>query len=496
MSRRARQSLLLLGALALAALAFLAWRGVLSLALLGWDSYPLIRAARVGGLAELAGTFGEELMDGAYPLGRFWRPVVHLSFALDHALWGLAPAGYHATGLVLLAACGVTLLFVARRLLGHGAWLAPLVAGLVYVLHPVQVEILPVPARRAEALAVLFTLLALLAQPLAGEPRRRAWLAGLFCALALASKETGAMAIGLLLALALASSRQSRWGSRLAACLRATWPAWLCFGATLAVRTAALSGLGGSKQSSLTANLAAAPSVLRNYLADLVAPSASLPAASPLVADVLLVLLAALLARLSLWRAAAPDAGAETAALPPPRFGLFLALSALVVALITSVSGLARGWYALPFLPLYCLALAFALDLGLGALARGPRLAGACAVLLVAWLVTVPVCAVSRAGALAPLQHASVDEAVFLERFEAAVEGAPDGSTITVPGLPTERRADPRDPDSPNILMLAPYSLEAYAKLRFPERTLRLELAGRTSGAPPGAGELVVVLAP
>ena len=496
MSRRASPLALALSAAAVAVLALVAWWPVLDLALLGWDSYPLILAGRIVDVADLVGTLGEELMDGLYPLGHFWRPVVHLSFALDHALWGLEPAGYHANDLGLLALCGVALLFVARRLLGGGAWFAPLVAGVLYVLHPVQLEILPVAARRAEALAVMFTLLAVLWQPLAGEPRRRAWLAGLCCALALASKETGAMATGLVLALAFADARESGWGSRLGSALRAAWPSLALFAATFAARTAALGGLGGSRESSLTENLTSAPAILRRYLGDLVAPSSFFGEASPLVANVLLVLLVVLLARLSRARAAESRSDQEPALLEPERVALFLVLSALVVGLVTSVSGLERGWYALPFLPLFALAVALALHLGLRGLRRGPRIAGTLAVLLVLRLVIVPTWGVSRVGELEPFARASLDQAAFLGRLDAAVETTRPPATVRVEGMPIERRADPIDPDSRNILMLAPYSVQAYARLRFPRRALRFELAGRTTGVPAGPDELVVVLAP
>ena len=73
---------------------------VLDLELLGYDTYPLIDAARfaTGGLA---GTLGEELMDGAYSVGRYWRPVTNLSLALDHAWFGLWAPGFHRTDLVV-----------------------------------------------------------------------------------------------------------------------------------------------------------------------------------------------------------------------------------------------------------------------------------------------------------------------------------------------------------------------------------------------------------
>jgi hypothetical protein len=496
MSRRTSRAAVALALIAISAGAMYAWRGVLGLALLGWDSYPLILAGRIQNASEFAATFSEELMDGAYPLGHFWRPVVHLSFGVDYALGGLEPFRYHATSLVLLALCAGALFLLTRKLLGGGALLAPLVAAVLYALHPVQLEILTVPARRAESFAVLFTLLALLAQPFPGELKRRAWGAGLCCALALASKETGAMAVGMVLALAIASSAASDWRARAFDGLRTAFPSLLLFVLAFVARTLALSGLGGSAESSLTANLASAPGVLRGYLHALVSPGGFTPEGSPIFSDALLVLLVALIVRIASSSAGLPRPGSVPHALTPSRCGLFLVLSALLVALITSVSGLERGWYALPFLPLLALAIALLLHLGLQAVTRGPKLAGGCAFLLVLRLVAVPLFAAPIDESLQPQRLASEDEQRFLERFTAAVEAAAPGSTITVAGLPTERRADPRDPKSPNLLMLAPYSVAAYAKLRFPVRAVRIELVSRNSGRPAQPEEVVVLLAP
>ena len=138
MSRRTRLAGLL-SALAVAALAAWAWRGVLDLALLGWDSYPLILAARVDEPSDLLASLGSELMGGHYPHGRFYRPLVHLSFALDHALWGLSPAGYHLSDLLLLAASSAAVAALALVLIpGRGAALGACAAGIAYALHPLQ----------------------------------------------------------------------------------------------------------------------------------------------------------------------------------------------------------------------------------------------------------------------------------------------------------------------------------------------------------------------
>ena len=132
-------------ALALVAALF-AHRFVLNLELMGWDSYPTIAASRVQGLGDLLGSFSEELMDGRYPGGHFYRPVTNLVFALDHAVWGLRPLGYHLTNLVILLAGVVAVFVLARRWLGPG-W-GPCVAALVFALHPLQLETVPVAARR------------------------------------------------------------------------------------------------------------------------------------------------------------------------------------------------------------------------------------------------------------------------------------------------------------------------------------------------------------
>jgi tetratricopeptide (TPR) repeat protein len=141
-----------------------------------------------------------------------FRPVVNLSYAVDHALWGLEPFGFHVTN-VLLHMANVVLLFVValgvdrdwRRLQGlddHGGAVTALMAGALYAVHPVMTEAVGYVSGRSELLCTLFLLLGMISlrrfllaggwRPLAG---------GLLCfGLATASKETGAMLPVLMLA--------------------------------------------------------------------------------------------------------------------------------------------------------------------------------------------------------------------------------------------------------------------------------------------------------
>jgi hypothetical protein len=469
---------------------------VQKLALLGWDSYPLIEAGRVSNAAELWGTLGEELMDGGYPLGRFYRPLVHLSFALDHALWGLSPAGYHRTDLAILGSCALTLFLLARRWLGASAWPAALVAALVYVAHPVQFEILPVAARRAEALSVLFTLLALLWMPTTQGGKARRWAAGLACVLAVASKETGAVATLAVVCLAFATSPAKGFVARAREALRATWPALVLFAIFFAVRTAVLGGLGGSAESSLLANLPGLLPFTGDYVGGLLVPElgpgrARAAACVGAAATMLALVLVSSPARRD--EIAIFD-GAPQGELDPRRLLAVLVLWILAVAAVSSISGLVRGWYALPFLPPLALAAGLAVGLSARSLRAGRWALGVVA-LLVALAFAQPALR-PRAATWSALRAASRDQAEFLGRFENAMLSALDGQVMQISGMPTERPAVPGDPNSLKLIMLAPYSLEAWARLRFPDRRLRFTLVGRELQPRAASDEVLIVLAP
>lgn len=118
-------------------------------------------------------------------------PLVYTTFRLEHALWGLHPAGYHWVN-ILLHTINALLVW---RLLGllrvPGAWLA----AAIFALHPVHVESVAWITERKNVLMGLFFLLALLAWiKFVEASSRQRWryycLALLLYALALFSKTT------------------------------------------------------------------------------------------------------------------------------------------------------------------------------------------------------------------------------------------------------------------------------------------------------------------
>jgi tetratricopeptide (TPR) repeat protein len=118
-------------------------------------------------------------------------PLTYTAFYLEHAFWGLNPAGYHCVNILLHAANALLVWRLLARLRVPGAWLA---AG-VFALHPVQVESVAWVTECKNVLMVFFFLLTLLAWiRFTDEKTMHSWrfytLALVFYALALSAKTT------------------------------------------------------------------------------------------------------------------------------------------------------------------------------------------------------------------------------------------------------------------------------------------------------------------
>ncbi|MFL6590360.1 MAG: tetratricopeptide repeat protein [Chthoniobacterales bacterium] len=133
-------------------------------------------------------------------LGRIWFslespsqyfPLVYTTFRLEHAIWGLNPAGYHWVNILLHAANALVLWQLLRLLRIRGAWFA----AALFALHPVHVESVAWITERKNVLMGFFFLLALICWTRFVEQRsRNKWrwygLAIACYALALFSKTT------------------------------------------------------------------------------------------------------------------------------------------------------------------------------------------------------------------------------------------------------------------------------------------------------------------
>src|SRR5436190_473408 len=87
---------------------------------------------------------------------RIYRPVTTLSFALDHALHGVRPLGYHLVNVLLHAAVAVLVAAVVRRVTADAT--IAFVTALLFATHPVHTEAVTSVVGRAELLAAAFGL--------------------------------------------------------------------------------------------------------------------------------------------------------------------------------------------------------------------------------------------------------------------------------------------------------------------------------------------------
>ena len=478
----ARDAILL--ALVLAA-TVVAYRPYLALGHLGWDTYPLILTSRVASAADFADAFREELMDGRYPHGHFYRPVTTLAFAFDHAVWGLEACGYHLTQLGILLASTLARAALGQRLLGPGA--GTLAAALLFALHPLHVEGLPVAARRADALAQLFTLLALVLAP---SPRSRAvaWRTGLcaLCAaLALGAKESGAAVVPILFALQLAESQAASARERVRAAVRACAMPALAVAFVLVMRIAVLGGLGGHAQSSLLGGVWRGVGLAPLYAHLLLMPQPLVSA--PALARALVAASAAALAAALLLVARRPQSRPLLCVC-----GAWI----LVTLWLNGSAGEIASWYAIGLVPPFALLVgALVREAGLRVAAGGRGIA-VCIGILAALLL-------AQALRYTPLLHdysawtlVSERSRAFLERVREAASGASPGDVRDVPGLPLGLAAPLERVGVRSAIGLADYSVEAWAELALAGPKLVVVIGDGARRSPPRSDAVVIDTTP
>lgn len=127
------------------------------------------------------------------------RPLLNFSFALNYALGGVAPWGYHFVNLAIHVLAALTLFGLVRRTLTPSFSATSTViafgAALLWALHPLQTQAVTYLVQRAESLMGLLYLMTLYLFRLGSDasllPARHLAFAGavLACALGMATKE-------------------------------------------------------------------------------------------------------------------------------------------------------------------------------------------------------------------------------------------------------------------------------------------------------------------
>jgi tetratricopeptide (TPR) repeat protein len=98
-----------------------------------------------------------------------WHPLTMISYALDYALWGLNPLGYHLENVILhtvntalVAVLSLRLITVVRPLSAPAAFAAAAVPALLFGIHPLHVESVAWISERKDVLCAMFFLSSIL----------------------------------------------------------------------------------------------------------------------------------------------------------------------------------------------------------------------------------------------------------------------------------------------------------------------------------------------
>ena len=210
LSSRARQWVL---AATLAALVGAAFSSALPGAFI-WDDRTLIEEnSQITSLANIGQVFTRHFLDsdrGTLEVANlYYRPLVTVSFMVDHALFGLKPWGFHLTNVLLHMLATLLVFVLARRVLrgpevddapGWQVEAASWAAAALFAVHPSRVEAVTWVSGRTDVMMTLFVVASLLLfwRALESGQRRRLLAAGAWAAYvcALLCKETAvAMAV-------------------------------------------------------------------------------------------------------------------------------------------------------------------------------------------------------------------------------------------------------------------------------------------------------------
>ena len=123
------------------------------------DLHSIVENPHIRSIANIDDFFWRPDMFTADPRSAMFRPLVLVSYALNHALGGYQVVGYHGFNIGLHLANCLLVCALARRYFADGA--IGLASGLLFALHPISGEPVNYISSRSESLCALFSLLSL-----------------------------------------------------------------------------------------------------------------------------------------------------------------------------------------------------------------------------------------------------------------------------------------------------------------------------------------------
>ena len=125
------------------------------------DAHSIVDNRHIQSLANIPSFFADPTMFSEDAASAMYRPLILVSYGLNHALGGYEPEGYHLVNLFVHLA-NLVLVYVLVRLLGRSS-IQAFVAAAVFGVHPINSEAVNYVSSRSESISALFFLGALAA---------------------------------------------------------------------------------------------------------------------------------------------------------------------------------------------------------------------------------------------------------------------------------------------------------------------------------------------
>ncbi len=91
-------------------------------------------------------------------IGRYYRPIVSATYAIDYSIWVLDPYGYHLTNVIIHIICCLLLFKIFRVLFWRYKYrnIISLLSTLIFAVHPIHTEAVSWVSGRTDSLVTLF----------------------------------------------------------------------------------------------------------------------------------------------------------------------------------------------------------------------------------------------------------------------------------------------------------------------------------------------------
>ncbi len=154
---QSKKGSLILVAILIAALAFSVYGNSLKGVFLWDDDYLVKENVHIRNWSNLPRIFSEDMGAGAGVRYHFYRPLLILTYMIDYSFWKLNAAGYHLTNILLHILASLVFCWLVNTL--YEDRLLSLLAGMLFVVHPVHTEVVCYISGRADILVLLFVVL-------------------------------------------------------------------------------------------------------------------------------------------------------------------------------------------------------------------------------------------------------------------------------------------------------------------------------------------------